>query len=170
MPHDTRDEIVDFVGYWSKRSGCWARHFTEWLKIAPSKFYDWRKRYGRENEHNGSVPRDHWLEERERQAIIEYHGLHPLEGYRRLTFMMLDADVAAVAPTTTWRVLGAAGLLQRWNNKPSKKGTGFAQPSGLHHHWHIDVSYINICGTFYYLCSVLDGYSRMIVYIARHWL
>ncbi len=36
---------------------------------------------------------------------------------------------------------------------------------GPHQHWHIDVSYINICGTFYYLCSVLDGYSRFIV----HW-
>jgi transposase InsO family protein len=31
--------------------------------------------------------------------------------------------------------------------------------------WHIDVSYINVSGTFYYLCSVLDGYSRAIV----HW-
>jgi putative transposase len=28
----------------------------------------------------------------------------------------------------------------------------------------LDVSYINLCGTFYYLC-VLDGYSRSIV----HW-
>src|SRR5262249_4327092 len=32
-------------------------------------------------------------------------------------------------------------------------------------HWHVDVSYLNICGTFYYQCSVLDGYSRYIV----HW-
>ena len=31
--------------------------------------------------------------------------------------------------------------------------------------WHIDVSYINVCATFYYLCSILDGYSRYIV----HW-
>jgi putative transposase len=37
--------------------------------------------------------------------------------------------------------------------------------TGLHEHWHIDVSYINISGTFYYLCSVLDGYSRFLV----HW-
>ena len=29
----------------------------------------------------------------------------------------------------------------------------------------MDVSYINLGGTFYYLCSVLDGYSRSIV----HW-
>ena len=32
-----------------------------------------------------------------------------------------------------------------------------------HHHWHIDVSYRNIGGTFYYLCSILDGFSRYIV-------
>ena len=37
------------------------------------------------------------------------------------------------------------------------------QPLQPHEHWHIDVSYINICGTFYYLCSVLDGCSRYIV-------
>ena len=27
-----------------------------------SKFYDWRERYGKVNEHNRLVPRDHWLE------------------------------------------------------------------------------------------------------------
>ena len=87
----------------------------------------------------------------------------PLEGYRRLTFMMLDADIVAVSPTSVWRVLGQAGLLSKWNGKPSKKGTGFEQPLAAHQHWHIDVSYINISGTFYYLCSILDGCSRYIV-------
>jgi transposase InsO family protein len=53
--------------------------------------------------------------------------------------------------------------LSKWNGRPSKKGTGFEQPLGPHQHWHIDVSYINISGTFYYLCSILDGYSRYIV-------
>jgi transposase InsO family protein len=88
---------------------------------------------------------------------------NPLEGYRRLTFMMLDADIVAVSPTSVWRVLGQTGLLSKWNGKPSKKGTGFEQPLAAHQHWHIDVSYINISGTFYYLCSILDGYSRYIV-------
>jgi transposase InsO family protein len=60
-------------------------------------------------------------------------------------------------------VLGQAGLLSNWKGKPSKKGTGFEQPLAAHQHWHIDVSYINISGTFYYLCSILDGCSRYIV-------
>jgi putative transposase len=88
-----------------------------------------------------------------------------LEGYRRLTFMMLDADVVAVSQASAWRVLKQAGLLSRWKGKPSRKGTGFKQPLQPHQHWHIDIAYINVCGTFYYLCSILDGYSRSIV----HW-
>jgi transposase InsO family protein len=98
-----------------------------------------------------------------KQAIIGFHLKNPLEGSRRLTFMMLDADVVAVSPTSVWRVLGQAGLLSKWNGKPSKKGTGFEQPLAAHQHWHIDVSYINISGTFYYLCSIMDGCSRYIV-------
>jgi transposase InsO family protein len=78
--------------------------------------------------------------------------------------MMLDSDVAAASPTTVWRVLNKEGPLRPWKPTPSKKGTGFQQPLGPHQHWHVDVSYINVSGTFYYLVSVLDGCSR---YIAR---
>jgi transposase InsO family protein len=55
--------------------------------------------------------------------------------------------------------------LQRWNRRPSKKGQGFHQPSGPHRHWHVDISHVNIGGTFYFMCSILDGYSRYLV----HW-
>ena len=165
MPHDVRDQIVDFVRRWSEKTGIGAGRFVEWLGVTPSKFYDWRERYGKVNEHNGWIPRDFWLEDGEKQAIVNFHLNNPLEGYRRLTFMMLDAGIVAVSPSSVWRVLGQAGLLAKWKGTPSKKGTGFEQPLQAHQHWHIDVSYINISGTFYYLCSVLDGYSRAIV----HW-
>ena len=140
-------------------------HLLDWLGLASSKYYSWQQRYGKTNEHNAPVPRDFWLEDWERQAIIDFYQQHPLDGYRRLTFMMLDQDVVAVSPSSVYRVLSAAKLLRRWNGKESKKGTGFVQPLKPHEHWHIDVSYVNICGTFYYLCSVLDGCSRYIV----HW-
>lgn len=117
------------------------------------------------NEHNGWIPRDHWLLDWEKRAILDFYWQHPLEGYRRLTYMMLDRDVVAVSASSVYRVLKAAGLMERFNRKPSKKGTGFHQPDGPHRHWHIDVAYLNLGGTFYYLCSILDGYSR---YIA-HW-
>jgi len=165
VPHDTRDQIVDFVRCWSEKTEIGIGRFIVWLGIAASKFYDWRDRYGKVNEHNGWIPRDFWLEKWEKDAIVDFHLKNPLEGYRRLTFMMLDAGMVAVSPSSVWRVLGEAGLLARWNGTPTKKGTGFEQPPSPHQHWHIDVSYINIGGTFYYLCSVLDGFSRAIV----HW-
>jgi transposase InsO family protein len=157
--------VIDFVNRWSKKTEIAVGRFIPWMGVSGSKFYSWSTRYGKVNEHNGWIPRDFWLEDWEKQGIVAFHGEHPLEGYRRLTFMMLDLDVVAVSPTSVWRVLSEAGLLQRWNAKPSKKGTGFVQPLRPHEHWHIDVSYINLRGTFYYLCSVLDGYSRSIV----HW-
>ena len=118
------------------------QQIVQWCGIARGKFYDWRKRYGKVNEHNGLVPRDHWIEEWERQSVIDYFDCHPLDGYRRLTFMMLDEDVVAVSPSTTYRVLSKAGRLDRWNPKPSKKGTGFVQPLRAHQHWHTDISYL----------------------------
>jgi transposase InsO family protein len=157
--------VVDYVRRWNERTEIPAGQFVGWLGITSSKFHDWRRRYGKVNEHNAWIPRDWWLDDWEKQAIIRFSFEYPLEGYRRLAFMMLDRDVAAASPSSVYRVLKAGGRIGRSTNKPSKKGTGFHQPIKPHEHWHIDISYINIHGTFYYLTTILDGYSRYIV----HW-
>jgi putative transposase len=156
---------VDFVNLWSSKTGITVASFLLWIGIATSKWHSWKDRYGKVNEHNAWIPRDHWLEGTEKIAIVQFHHEHPLEGYRRLTFMMIDADVAACSPASVYRILKEAGLLDRHNRKPSSKGKGFVQPLWPHEHWHVDVSYLNIAGTFYYMASVLDGCSRYIV----HW-
>jgi putative transposase len=153
------------VKHWTARAELSAQKLLGWLELSASKFHQWQKRYGRPNQHNGRMPRDGWLAEWEKQSILDYHEQHPLEGYRRLAFMMLDDDAVAVSPSSVYRVLKAAGRLDRKWQKPSKKGRGFVQPLAPHEHWHVDVSYLNLGGTFYYLCSLLDGYSRLIV----HW-
>jgi transposase InsO family protein len=79
--------------------------------------------------------------------------------------MMIDADIAVCSPSSVYRVLKEAGRLDQHTPKASSKGKGFVQPLVPHEHWHVDVSYINIAGTFYYLCSLLDGCSRFTV----HW-
>jgi transposase InsO family protein len=157
--------VVDFVRELSAKTELSVTRLIEWIGIARGKYFEWRRRYGKANEHNALVPRDHWIDDWERRAIINYFDRHPLEGYRRLTFMMLDEDVVAVSPATTYRVLSRAGRLDRWKRVASRKGIGFVQPLRPHEHWHIDVSYLNLAGTFYYLCSILDGASRVIV----HW-
>jgi len=139
--------------------------FLPWIGIGASKFYDWKSRFGQVNEHNAWVPRDHWLTDQEKERLCAFARAHPLEGYRRLTFMALDQDVVACSPASTYRVLKKAGLLAGQSPTTTKKGTGFVQPLEPHQHWHVDVSYLNIAGTFYFLCSVLDGCSRFLV----HW-
>ena len=133
---------MDFVRLWSAKTDLPACRFLDWIGLGTSKFHDWKQRYGQVNEHNAWVPRDHWLTEEEKRRIIAFAGA-----------------------TSVWRVLHQAGLLARVNGKPSRKGTGFVQPLQAHEHWHLDVSYLNIAGTFYFLASILDGYSRFIV----HW-
>jgi putative transposase len=164
VPHDTRDTIVDYVRDWAIKSDIPVSLLLRWVGITTSKYHDWKKRFGKVNEHNASVPRDHWLTDDEKARIHTFARAHPLEGYRRLTFMMLDADVVACSPTSVYRVLKAANLLAGSSPLPTKKGTGFQQPISAHQHWHVDVSYLNIAGTFYFLCSVLDGFSRFIVH------
>lgn len=165
VAHDIRDQVVDFVRHWSDRAELSAKWMLGRIELSPRKYHHWQDRYGKANEHNGLVPRDHWLEDWEKLAVVEFARKYPLEGYRRLAFMMLDADVVAVSPSSVYRVLKGAGLLQSLWQKPTRKGTGFVQPLQAHEHWHIDFSYVNIGGTFYYLCSILDGASRFIV----HW-
>lgn len=164
MPPDIRDSVIDFLKKWTAKTEITSRQLVLWLGLSLSKYHDWKNRYGCVNEHNGLVPRDFWLESWEKEAITGYHDSNPLEGYRRLTFMMMDEDIVAVSPSSVYRVLKSSGRLQKYG-KPGKKGKGFVQPLNPHEHWHIDVSYINICGTFYYLCSILDGCSRYII----HW-
>jgi transposase InsO family protein len=160
--------VIDFTNRWSGKTGLPLGQFIDWLGITSSKFYHWRNRFGRVNEHNAWIPRDHWLEDWEKAAILDFEQKYPLEGYRRLAFMMLDADIVAVSPSSVYRVLKAAGRIQPFNGKTSRKGTGFQQPLLPHEHWHVDISYLNISGTFYYLCSVLDGASRFIVHFEIH--
>jgi transposase InsO family protein len=161
---DLRDQIIDFVRERAAQTGLPASQLVAWIGISASKFFDWKRRYGKVNEHNAWIPRDHWLEDWEKQAIIDFYQAHPDDGYRRVTYMMMDADIVAVSPSSVYRALSQAGVLRRWEVKPSKKGQGFLQPLSPHAHWHIDVSYLNLSGTFYYLCSILDGYSRYIVH------
>jgi len=163
---------VEFVQYWSERTGLSQRQLLSSLAVPESTFHSWRNRKGTANRHNGLVPKAHWLTEAEREAIVAYYHAHHAaisyrwrEGYRRLSYMMLDDDVVAASPSSVYRVLKKADLIQSWSKSPSRKGKGFDQPLRPHEHWHIDICYVNITGTFYYLCSILDGYSRAIL----HW-
>lgn len=136
----------------------------KWLSIPKSKFYDWNERKDKENSTNHKLPKRHWLLAWEIAAIISFRHLHREEGYRRLTYMMLDQNIVAVSPSAVYRILKKEGLLlSSWRHEKTK-GSGFQQPLTPHKHWHLDITYINFKGTFVYLVILLDGYSRFVVH------
>jgi len=94
VPLTLRDEVVGWVG------------------VGRDKFYDWQRCQGIQGKHNGLTPRHFWLQEWEKQAIIRCHLEHKEDGYRRIILMMLDRDVVAVSPASTYRVLKNAGLMR----------------------------------------------------------
>lgn len=159
---ELRDEILSFTQYWNERSQISTQQLLAWLGLKRGRYYDWKQRRAKPNRHNARTPKSHWILEEERKAIINYAKNNLPAGYRRMSYLMLDADVAAVSPSTTYRVLKSAGLIEAWNNR-SGKGMGFEQPTAAHEHWHIDFSYLRIKDMFYFLVTVMDGYSRAIL-------
>lgn len=148
----------------ANRTNLTRRWLIQQLGISPSRFYDWSQRLGQPNQHNGQVAKKHWILPQERSAIIDYCQHKIEQGYRRLTYMMLDDNIVAVSPSTTYRILKDEGLLNRWHPTATVKKRGFDQPQKIHQHWHIDISFVNILGTFCFLINLLDGCSRYIVH------
>ena len=152
------------LGY-KKKTGIPVNRLLRYLGLKESKYYEWRSRYGIPNRHNGKIPKATWLFEHEKQAIIEYAMNNREEGYRRLCYRMIDEDVVYASPSSVYRVLHAGGLLYKFLPvKKKTKGIGYEQPEGPHKEWHIDISYVNVLGTFMFLVAIIDGYSRFIVH------
>ena len=163
---DIRDNVVETVISYKALTAIPTRKLLSYVQLSAGKFYDWQLRYGVVNRGNRKVPRSHWLMDWERMAISAYYRRHECEreGYRRLCYRMIDEDVMYASPSSVYRVLKEASFLNKFKpSKESKKGCGYVQPTRPHQEWHIDISYVNVLGTFLFLVAVIDGYSRYIV-------
>ena len=160
-----RDDIVETLMHYRDRTQIPITCLLRSLGLSTSKYYEWQRRYGVPNQHNGQIPKANWLFDHEKQAIIDYALNNREEGYRRLCYRMIDDDVVYASPSTVYRVLHTAGLLYKFLPvKNNKKGMGYTQPDGPHKEWHIDISYVNVMGTFMFLVAIIDGYSRYVVH------
>ena len=112
----------------------------------------------------GPCPKIPGYVQKEKKSIISFFSANRGDGYRRCAYMMIDKDVAYASPSTVYRVLKEAGMLQKKADDTSR-GKGFKQPLMPHEHWHTDISYVKIEHRFYFFICVLDGYSSYIV----HW-
>lgn len=162
---EVRNDVVETILSYRDKTKLPIKELLSHGGISRTKFYEWKKRYGYTNNHNGKIPKSHWLLKDEKEAIVRYARENEEEGYRRLCYMMIDEDIAYVSPSTVYRILKENDLLNKYiEREESKRGEGYTQPEKPHEEWHIDITYVNMLGSFMFLVGIIDGYSRFIVH------
>jgi putative transposase len=158
--------VLALVERTTERSGWTLRRVLKHLGLSKGRYHEWVKRARADQlaDRSTAAPSGSMILEEERQAVIRYALAHPKDGYRRLAWQMVDEDVAYVSPSSVYRILNDADLLYRW-----KRGRGVGEPPPRpmrpHERWHTDIMYLRVEGTWYFLVTVLDAYSRYVV----HW-
>jgi transposase InsO family protein len=151
-----------------QRSRWPTRRILHQLEIAPATYHRWLKTRG----DGPSTPPARAASSSmyatlpsERQAIIDYALKRSDLRHRELAWKMLDENVAAVSPSTVYRVLGEANLVCRWVPRGRKKGAGRGdRPTRPNDQWQTDIRYVKVGERNYYLLAFLDVYSRYIVH------
>lgn len=166
FPAEVKTELLTLVQRTRERTGWTVRRILHHLGLSKARYRDWTNRAATDRlaDRPPIAPSRDGILAEERQAVIAYALAHPKEGYRRLTWQMIDADVAFLSESSVYRVLNDADLLYRWKRRTSA-GTAPAKPTRPHERWHTDLMYLRIADCWYFLVTVLDAYSRYVV----HW-
>ena len=130
------------------RIGWSVRRVLKHLGLSKGRYYEWVKRAGCERleDRSTAVSSAGSVLEEERQAVLRYALAHPKDGYRRLAWQMVDADVAYVSPSSVYRILNDADLLYRWKRSRSV-GEPPPRPVRPNERWHTDIMYLRVEGT-----------------------
>ena len=163
MPAETKAQVIAIVKQTKMRSGWNAERTLFALGVPRSVYYAWKRREQLEDR-VGKPCRVYELLAEEREAICGFALRFPKVGYRKLTWMMIDAGLVCVGESTVYRVLSEADLLYRWKRAERSSGVYDFKPAGPHQQWHTDVMYVWVCCRFYFLVSFIDAYSRYIVH------
>lgn len=159
-------ELLALVTRTRERTGWTHRHILQRLGLARSTYRAWVARAGREALADlvPAAPALDAILPTEAAAVLAYALAHPKDGYRRLAWQMVDADVAYLSPSSVYRLLNDADLLYRWK-RTHRAGDRPAPPTRPHERWHTDLMYLRVGDGWYFLVTVLDAYSRYVV----HW-
>jgi hypothetical protein len=115
---------MQIVAQTKRRSGWRVYRTLAALDVPRSVYYAWK---GRESlvDKIGARCRVYEVLAEEREGICEFALGFPKIGYRKLTWMLVDAGTVCVGESTVYRVLSDADLLSRW------KRSGASSTSGL---------------------------------------
>ena len=160
MANEMRERIRQDLSLQQARTGISAAQLLCWWGISRSTFYGWSTQIPTPSRRYNPAT----VLPEEEQAVIEFRRLHREVGYRKLCWLMNDADVVALSEPAVYKLLSKHNLLGPWNAKSSDAASEYQhKPSKVHGHWHTDIAYVKAAGIFYFLIMMLDGYSRYVL-------
>jgi len=138
------------------------------LCIPRASYYRWKEDQGRaepvkrdRSGGTGIVPPT----PEEVEKVKSFALSHAAIGYKRLSWTMIDRDVAYLRPYQVYTILDQAELLARRVSPNPAALRRPADPERPDQVWHVDLMYLYIEPRWFYLVDILDGYSRYLV----HW-
>jgi len=166
VPYAARYELKDDLPKQMTRTGYSIDYYLDLFGVHRSTYYGWFTESGELQPpvaRKSANPRK--VRDSEVKAIVEYRRAHMDVGYRKLTWMMVDENIAFLSESSVYQILSEHDLLSPWLrdvNDPAAKEYKH-KPKHPHHHWHTDIAYIKINNVFYFLIMLLDGYSRFLL-------
>lgn len=158
--------ILETVGQAQERSGQPVITILNQLDFSRATYYRWQGRaQSGQLADQVVVPHRQALPPTpdEVAAVCDFALAHPMTGYKRLSWLMVDQDVAFLRPYLVYRILKGRDLLAR---HPQPLPEALKRPPAPDHAdqvWHIDLMYLFIRPRWYYLVDIVDGYSRFLV-------
>lgn len=155
---------MEFVDHIKDLTSAKTQSILNQLTLNRSTYHNWRNRQSGDRLTDikpiGINPAQ--LLDWEEDAIVDYYLEHQEQGYRRITFMMIDENIVYVSPSIVYRCLKCHGLLMRWSEYRSI-GNRPALPCTPNEKWHTDLMVLKINGILYYYQGIIDAYSRYII-------
>lgn len=162
-----KQEIIRIV----ERSELGVNRTLKELGIHKSTFYKWYRVYV-EQGMEGLLPRkrtrQQWnsIPESQKQLVVEIALDHPVLSPRELSVKITDEQKIFISESSVYRILKAKGLITTPAYVLTAASNEFKHKTQfVHELWQTDFTYFKILGWgWYYLSTILDDFSRYIIY------
>jgi putative transposase len=155
-----RDQIRADIERQHKLTGLSVSGLLSMYGLSRSTFYGWESQVPMTSRRYNAAA----VLPDEEDAVVKFRQHHREMGYRKFTWLMNDAEVAALSESAVYTVLSKHNLLGPWSTKQGDAADEYRhKPKQVHEHWHTDLAYVKVAGVFYFLIMLLDGYSRYLL-------
>jgi putative transposase len=167
LPADLQQRVHAEVQKARERSGWSARRTLAALGIARRSYYRWLKEeaWAKTAASKPVKPVQPYEALPTEKAKVKQYALEHTElRHRELAWRMVDEDVAYLSPSTVYRILKGASLVQPWRRRSKRRREEEEKAQRPNQRWATDLMYLQIGGRTYFFVSFLDEYSRYIVH------